>query len=325
MSAEREALEHVRTRLGLDRGRLLDQALPGPPGAHPDLVVETDQGTYVVELKRGRADLQAVAQLCFYRDVLTRARGLAPARVRIVLAAKNIPAAVREALEAVDGTALDLPANLPMGEPEPPKPTGKTQLTTPKAWRVAFALLAGGPASVRQLSLRAGVSYGWAHRTVQTLEERGIAQRKGGQIVLADRAKLLNGVAWERPLRSLRAAELKTGFESVEQGARELTRVLGRSEQKFAFTAHTAAALYAGYSFRADRFYLYASDPDVLPDLVGEGQGPTLEVLRPDRELGPTETREGMRLASKAVVLLDLAGMGPGAADVTRTMVEHLA
>lgn len=325
MTRQDDALAYVRSELGLSEAETEGWTTPGNLPAPPDLVLRRGEEVYVIELKTGRADLRSVGQLCFYRDLIARSEGLGENKIRIVLAAKAVPEGVREALEGVGGSTVRLPPDLELPQDQASIPLGKTQVTTPKAWRVVCTLLARPAPSINQLHEDSEVSYGWTHRTVKNLEELGVLGRDSGLLTLTDRSKLLNGVAWERPFDSLKTRELATDFESVERGGRELTRALGRSGTTFAFTAHTAAALHTGYAFRSDAFYLYVDDPDLVPDLVEEGDGPKLFLYEPDRPLERTELVEDVRLASRCQVLLDLAGMGPKAADMTRAMVEDLA
>jgi len=322
---EDAALAYVCSELDLTDAQPEDWSAQTGIPRRPDLVLRQGDEVYVVEVKAGRADLHAVEQLCFFRDVIGRDEGVSEDRVHLVLAAKTVPEGVLQALEHVDGRVVQLPAGLEMQEETSKAPLSKAQVTTPKAWRVICTLLAGPVPSINQLHEEADVSYGWTHRTVTNLEDLGVVGRKNGLLTVTDRSKLLNGVAWERPLDSLKVRELSTNVESVEAGGRELTQALDRSGTAFAFTAHTAGALYTGYAFRSDTFYLYADDPDLVPDLVEEGDGPKLIVYEPDRSLDEAELVEGLRLASRCQVLLDLAGMGPKAGDMTRAMVEDLA
>lgn len=290
----------------------------------PDLILKRGGKTYLIEVKAGRADATAVNQLCFYRDALARTQGLDEAEIRIVLAAKSIPQSIQTILGTVDGTAVELPPSLRLEQDAPSVPMGKTQVTTPKAWRVICTLLARPSPSIKRLHEEADVSYGWTHKTVRNLEELGVLGRKDGLLTVTDPSKLFNGIAWERPLRTLETTEVPTGFASVEEAGRELTRTLDRAGATFAFTAHTAAALYTGYAFRSDRFYLYTDDAGIVRDLASDGEGPILTLYEPGRDLEGSEEVEGIRLASKCQVLLDLAGMGPKAGDMTQAMVENL-
>lgn len=321
---EKDALAYVRSHLGLSDARTeawANQSFPTPP----DLLLQDEGKVYVVEVKAGRANIHAVGQLCLYRDMIARNEGLSEDRIELVLAAKSIPEGVRQALANVDGQAVPLPPGLELQQAKANVPLGKTQVTTPKAWRVACTLLAQPLPSINQLHEEADVSYGWTHRTVRNLEEHGILTRENGLLTITEPSKLLNGVAWERPLNSLKTRELQTNFGSVEEGGRELTRTLDRAGTSFAFTAYTAASLYTGYAFRNDTFYLYTDDPDLIKEYVQDGDGPTLVLYEPDRTLEDTQLVEDIRVASRCQVLLDLAGMGPKAGDITRAMVENLA
>lgn len=291
-----------------------------PSEARPDFVLRDGARTVVVDVKRGRAGVTSLAQLVFYRDMLTRRTGKHPT---LVLAATAFTEAVEALARESDVKLVLLPVDLlpPSG---PAKAEAAGQVATPAAWRVTYALLEKGSSSIRQLSKSAHVSYGWAHHTVRALQALGVAEQRGSVVRLTDRDRLLNGVAWDRPLRSLQRAELRTNYGSVEEGARELTRGLRRRKLSFAFTAHTAAGIYTGYGFRGDRFHLYA-DPKQVEPMVESGKGPILHVYAADRDLDGVEEREGILLASKPQVLLDLAGMGAGARDILNAMVSSLA
>lgn len=320
-----EVLAYVQAELGLSQAQIERESSLEDLPTGPDLVLREGGQVFVVEVKAGRADLQAVGQLCMYRDVLARARSWDEEDIQLVLAAKSVPAGVEEVLAILKGHVVELPANLEIEATQSSVPLGKTQVTTDKAWRVICTLLERPVPSINQLHRDAGVSYGWTHKTVKNLEKLGVVGRESGLLTVTDRSRLLNGVAWERPLEALQTFELSTGFESVEEGGRELTHALDRAGSEFAFTAHTAASLYTGHGFRSDRAYLYATDTDLVQELVGEGDGPTLVVYEPDRRLEETQLREAIRLASPCQVLLDLAGMGPKAVDLRRAMVDYLA
>lgn len=322
MTAEDEVLREVREQLGLHDARSrVWRAYP--EHLRPDYVLVEGTTHYLIEAKGSRAGVAEVAQLSFWRDFFARHGQFKPEEARLVLASRSVTPAAESLLETM---GIDF-VRLPPGSRPPPSSKNRDtvgQITTPKAWHVTYELLAGGATSVRQLAQRTNVSYGWAHKTVASLIALGVARHEHGVVAIHDVPRLLNGVAWERPFRQLQVVELPTDFESVEDGAVELTSQLKHSGEDFAFTAHTAAGPYTGYGFRADRFHLYA-DASVVKELIVPGNGPKLHTYKVDRPLEGATEMDGLRLASKEQVLLDLAGLGPGAKDITNALVKAVA
>jgi hypothetical protein len=267
-----------------------------------------------------------VAQLALYQALWERADP--HAKVTPVLVARSAPAAVRELLTQIGGTLVEVPPGL---LPPADVPTGLTPLTTEKAWKVFTTLLRLRVArGVRPLGQESGVSAGWVHRTVNELVARGIAQKGEEGIVLADPRKILDVVAFERPLKSIQTEIIPTDYVNAHEAAVEITRILSRPRADlgpiaFGFGGHTAAGLYTGYAHRQDRVDLYIDDPDFRPYVAGAGteHGVRIHVLKPDRGIAAgSETVDDVRLVSRDLALLDVAGLGYAARDVALKLLE---
>ena len=114
--------------------------------------------------------------------------------------------------------------------------------------------------------------------------------------------------------------------------ARDITYMLSDQKVPFAFTGYTAGGLYTGYAVRQDAVYLYLDKKylDLFTEIFKE---PSIELNRnsirawvyaPDRDVfTDTQQREGITVVSPAQTLLDLAGFGYSAMDLTKVMVDR--
>ena len=235
-------------------------------------------------------------------------------------------------MDAAEKTGIQfikLPANLNLEEGQGKPSTIPVKLTSPKSWQVISQLLKMKEASIRQLSIRSGVSYGWTHATVQALLSKGLVSREGGYIKIKDINKLLNGIAWERPFERLFARELRIDGCNPVSLARDLSLVCDEQRIPCAFTSFTAGEIYTGYSARHDSVYLYLEKKNIdgLAGLyeVGTGGEIAVRIYTPDRDLfldRRTSSKDGFWLVSPAQLLLDCAGLGYAGRDLTQKLTE---
>ena len=292
----------------------------------PDLILREGDTTFIVEVRQ-RLSISDVARAYLYMHLI-EADKLIPRKVRYILMGKTIPGDLNKiALRTgvVDLFQLDWSTHLPRkrGKHE----AGVSKLSHEKSWWVVTALLRMGPTSIRKLSLETGVSYGWTHATVVRLMDMDVAERTGQGYSIMDDKKLLNGIAWERPLSSLSVEGFSISGEDLMRTARELENTFYNWEFRHAFTGPTAGGIYTGYAQRFDRIYLYLSDME-LTSLRRSLEDPdgtiTLEVLQPDREVfKESRIESGVTLVSPEQALLDLAGLGYSAMDLTIKMARY--
>jgi hypothetical protein len=143
--------------------------------------------------------------------------------------------------------------------------------------------------SIRQLSIKSNVSYGWTHATIQALVSKGIVSGSDGYIKINDINKLLNGIAWERPFERLLAREIRIAALSPVVLAQEICLVCDEQQIPCAFTSFTAGEIYTGCSARHDSAYLYLEKKNIaeltgMIDVRDEG-GITVRFYTPDREV----------------------------------------
>ena len=174
------------------------------------------------------------------------------------------------------------------------------------------------------------MSYAWAHKTIEILVEQNVVKKDGGYVTIADVKNLLNGIAWERPMRNLQVEEIHLNFPSSHGAAQEITQNLKGQNIPFAFNSFTAAGLYTGYAFRQDAVYLYLEKKqiDQFKEQFGEKNNTGIRAVlyAPDRDVfSDTREMESVVVTSPAQTLLDLAGLGYSAMDLTKVMVDKYA
>lgn len=295
---------------------------------YTDLVAKAGNVLFFIEVGN-RLSIDDVARAFMYSQLIEREQ-LYPGRVEYVLLAKSVPKGVRDLAPRVGVTVLRLPVDLQLPRSRSSASPQVSKLSTDKSWMVVSCLLRAGPASVREVSIEAGVSYGWTHATVTRLLQMGVASRTPDGVAVTDVERLLNGLAWERPLKSLWVGkDWRVSGPDVMEAGRTLSELLATNGMDHAFTGITSGGLYTGYAHRFDRLYIYMDheEPGIaLGPLEDPGGSISVTVLRPDRDVfGSTGTMGGMRVASEAQTLLDLAGMGASAWDMTLEVARHYA
>jgi len=325
--------DFIRNQLGLppesknvDLGSLydsLDVALP----LRPDIVFQDSERVFFVEVKSTPVTIDTLARMILQRELWQKK----PDRqaIQLVLAAKTIK--TREELLARDldikviklPWSISTPKNLEYKSP-------KMRISSDKSWRIVTRLLKEKSTSIRQLAIKEEVSYAWAHKIIEILREQNVVKKDGGYVTVSDVKNLLNGIAWERPMRNLQVGEFFVHFSGSHSAAQEISRTLKEQNIKFAFTAYTSGGLYTSYAFRQDAIYLYLEKEtiDQFKENFGSTQENTIRavIYSPDRDVfsGVLE-KESIVITSPAQTLLDLAGLGYSAMDLTTVMVEKYA
>ncbi|MDD4651243.1 MAG: hypothetical protein PHQ34_03335 [Methanothrix sp.] len=324
-----ELIRLLRTQLGFS-----DSAILRPEStfndSYPiqfDLIIEDGAKTYIVELKRV-VRLDSLSRLGFLKQLLNDS-DFGASDITFIMAGKRITPEAKKAAEKTGIIFIKLPSNFDPEEGHDHPGIIPAKLTSPKSWQVISHLLKLGEASIRQISIASGVSYGWSHATAKALVSRGIASDAGGRLRIIDMSKLINGIAWERPFERLFSQEVHIAAKSTIELAKEICLVCDEQQISCAFTSFTAGEIYAGYSARHDSVYLYLETRNIK-ELTGmfdvQTQGAVaVRIYKPDRDVFRDRrvfSVEGLWLASPSMVLLDCAGQGYAGRDLTQKLVE---
>jgi len=293
-----------------------------------DLAIDDSGLTYIIEIKRF-ITLDTLSSLNLQRSLWV-GQGNDISRLRFVCVGIRATKEAKEAGELLGITVITVPWEMPVFD-TPKEGAQAVKPTSPKAWRIIAELLRLKETSIRQLSLNAGVSYGWAHATIKTLESKGIVSNTGGYVTISDVPKLLNGIAWERVFQRLGPfLPVTIPKEDPLAAARGITDLCAERSIPIAFTSFTAGELYTGYATRHDAIYLYVPRDNRKPlsDIISTNDKDGLQVFfyLPDRDVfNDSRIINGIRVVSPAQLLLDLAGLGYSGKDIAMKMVEKYA
>ena len=324
-----ELIALLRTELGLSDGAVIKQesTLRDNYAFRFDLIIEDGNKMYLVELKN-IVNFEALSQLGFFKLIQSASNTRTP-HTEFFIVGKRITAEAAEAAEVAGIRFIKLPADADLTEANYRPKTMSVKLTSPRSWKIISYLLKVKKSSIRQLSKGTGVSYGWAHATVQALSSKGVISGSKGYVEIDDINKLLNGIAWERPFEKLFYQEIRIDANSPIALAHDISLVCDEQKMKCGFTSFTAGEIYTGYSARHDSAYVYLEKKNLAAlkgsfDTRTEG-GIAARIYMPDRDMFK-DLREfsakGIWLVSPAQTLLDCAGLGYSGRDLTLKLVE---
>jgi len=331
--ASKEIIEYIRNQLGLppeaenvDTAKPHDSLTADLP-LRPDIIFHNGGHVYLIEVKRSPVTIDTIARMQLYRQLLQKKTGLP--LVQLVLAAKTINAREENLARELGIRFIKLPwaISTPKGNDYI---STKIRISSAKSWKIVSRLLREKSTSIRQLALKEGVSYAWTHKVIGILSEQNVVKKEGAFVTIADVNNLLNGIAWERPLKNLQAEDISLRFASSHGAAQEITRNLKGEDIPFAFNSYTAGGLYTGYAFRQDAVYLYIERKQIhrFREQFGEknATGVRAVLYAPDRDVfSDLRELESVVVTSPSQTLLDLAGIGYSAMDLTKVMAEKYA
>lgn len=323
----------IRNELGLSRdaknvdpGVIYDSSDVALP-IRPDLVFLENGKLFFVEIKGTRVTLDTIARMILQRELWQKEPGRPD--IQLVLAAKTINLREESIARDLNIRVIKIPWAISTPGNQDYKSTAM-RISSEKSWRVVTRLLTEKSTSIRQLALKGNVSYAWTHKVIENLREQNVVKKDGGFVSISDVKNLLNGVAWERPMKNLQVGEIPLRFSGTHSAAQEITRALKEQKIKFAFTAYTSGGLYTSYAVRQDAVFIYLEKESI--DQFKENFGSDNEnsiravIYSPDRDVfSDVHEREAIVITSPAQTLLDLAGLGYSAMDLTKVMVEMYA
>jgi hypothetical protein len=294
----------------------------------PDLILEKGDMLYIIEI-RSKVTVDAISRLNLFRELWQRENGSGK-QVVLVVAAKYIPKMEEELMGKLGISTIKLPRSF-ISESREQYTSASHRITSEKSWKVVSRLLKEKKTSIRQLSLMENVSYGWAHKTTKALMQQNIIRQDNVHVIISDVNKLLSGIAWERPFSNLMIDEIRIDFEDSTTAAKEITSAFkSQNDMPVGFSSYTAASLYTGYGVRHDAVYLYMKEEHLsyFKELFASDskKGVQAFIYRTDRDVfSDIREKEGIRIVSPSQTLLDLAGMGYSAMDITKQLVSVYA
>lgn len=293
------------------------------PAPLNDLLLFRDGSTDHQILISSKVSFDDVARIVLLRELMKEHN------IKFFIAGKLITNDIRHLAERVSIGIIEIPNWIRIDTKRTYQGSRGKKVTTEKAWKVVSRLIQDGACSIRAISKKENVSYGWANGVIHTLIDLNIAQQKGFSVKITDIDKLLNGIAWERPFENLLHSEIWTGEKDHIAAARKITELMVSKNKEFAFTAYTAGSMFIGYSHRFDSLYLYLKEEDV--DLFKQAfkypinKGVVVRIYQPDRDFhSDSILMDDIRIVSKQQALLDLAGTGYQGMDLTKAILDDL-
>ena len=316
-------LDHIKRELDISdsatitRDVLISEEFP----FKADLVIEEFSKKYFIEIT-SRLTIEKIGRQLAIKKILRNRNA------EFVIASKLISPDAEKIAQTCDIRIIALPYRTHVKESEKSDVRRIEKISSAKSWKVVIALLTENECSIRHLSKKTNVSYGWTHATVQSLIAKGIVIGVNNYVKLQDIPKLLNGIAWERPFEKLFYNEAVLPDSDALSAARTITRMCDTQNIDCAFTSFTAGGMYTKYGFRHDTVYVYIAKENLDPFLKSfaapDTTGIKIRVYKPDRDVfSDTRIIEEMRLVSPAQALLDLAGLGYSGRDLTLKLVEN--
>ena len=222
----------------------------------PDCIFKDDRTLYFVEVKSSAVTIDTIARMAFLRE-LWRRRETDSFDIHLVIAAKGIHQREEQLAGELGIRLIKLPWTLETAPNKEHPPSGM-RITSEKSWRVISRLLKEKSTSIRQAAIKENVSYGLAHKVIGMLLDQNVVKKDSGYVTIADVKKLLNAVAWERPMKNFEIDEkIFVDFSGAHTAAQEISRALKEQNIPCAFTTYTSGGLYTSYAFRHDAVYLY--------------------------------------------------------------------
>jgi hypothetical protein len=329
-----EVTTFIRNQLGLpssageiDVNTMYDAFTMEVP-IQPDIVLQHEGTLYFIEVKKSAVTIDTIARMRLLKELWQKRKTEDP--VMLVIAAKWFYQREESIAKELGIRLIRLPLTLTISGNKD-HPSSGMRITSEKSWKIVTRLLKEKSTSIRQLSLKENVSYGWAHKVIGMLLEQDVVKKENNYVYFADLKNLLNAIAWERPLKNLQVdEEMYIQSPGAFAAAQQVSSLLKEQKIPFAFTSYTSGGLYTGYAIRQEAIYLYLEKNQITEFKKQFGtdtkSGIRVNLYIPDREVF-TNTREieSVTVSSPAQTLLDLAGLGYSAMDLTKVMAEKYA
>jgi hypothetical protein len=321
-------LDYIKHELGIDdsaaiaREVMVSNEFPFTA----DLIIEDFSKKYIIEIT-SRLTIEKIGRQLVLKNILQDTE-LQNRATEFIIASKIVSPETEKMAHACDIRIIVLPYRSRINESGKSDVRRIEKISSAKSWKIVIALLQEKECSIRHLSLKTNVSYGWTHATVQSLMAKGIVIEVNNYVKLQDIPKLLNGIAWERPFEKLFYNEVLLPDSDAPSVARTITTMCQKQNIDCAFTGFTAGGMFTKYGFRHDTVYVYISKDHLDPFLKSfdsaDTNGIKIRVYKPDRDVfSDTRTIEEIRVVSPSQALLDLAGLGYGGRDLTLKLVEN--
>ncbi|RLI09765.1 hypothetical protein DRO42_03455 [Candidatus Bathyarchaeota archaeon] len=188
------------------------------------------------------------------------------------------------------------------------------KLTSKKAFKVVKYLLQHPEISQLDLSKRTGVALGYVNTIVNFLVDLNIVTKESRRCILKNPVRLLEKIAFERPLNRLIATSFRLATTSIKEGEKIVNNACITNDIKYGFTVFSGMRRFYEYHITYPSIHVYISNIKI-EEAIEHGEGPiTLFLITPDHPDILMETIEidGFSVCTKPQIAVDLFSSGVG-------------
>jgi hypothetical protein len=193
------------------------------------------------------------------------------------------------------------------------------KLTAPISYSIVQYILENPNSSQIDIVKRLDVSKGMVSNVSRDLVDRGVLSQHGKeQMKLKDPLKLLEALAFERPLVRLKVDDIRTEYSDLKTAEETIVHAATKSKTNYALTCFSALSKYLKYYLAYPTVHLYSDNPEELRHRTIEGRGDiNVVLLKPDLKtiLQSALGKQGLRTVTRIQTVIDLFCLGGAGRD----------
>jgi len=188
------------------------------------------------------------------------------------------------------------------------------KLTAEQSYQIILFLLGTIRSSQTEISRFTGASKSQVNRLVTTLIDTGVMKYVEDRLLeVSDPIRLLDKIAFERPLSKLVKREIQLEYSEVDKVEDAIRNACKRSEIQYALTCFSALNKYHQYHITYPTVHLYTNEQAELETKLPLGKGAIIvQMLVPDHEIimQTARLKDGFNLVDPVQVIIDLFCLG---------------
>jgi len=188
------------------------------------------------------------------------------------------------------------------------------KLTAEQSYQIILFLLATIRSSQTEISRFTGASKSQVNRLVNDLIDAAVIRHvKNRLLEVNDPIRLLDKIAFERPLSRLVRKEIQLEYSEVNRVEDAIRKTCLNSKIKYAFTCFSALDKYYRYHITYPTVHVYTNEQTELESKLPLGKGAVLvQILAPDHEviMQTARMKDRFVLVDPVQVIIDLFCLG---------------
>jgi DNA-binding Lrp family transcriptional regulator len=193
------------------------------------------------------------------------------------------------------------------------------KLTAPVSYSIVKYILENPDTSQIDIARNLHVSKAMVSYVSRDLADRGVLSQYGkARMKLRDPLKLLEAIAFERPLLRLKVDDFRTEYSDIKTVEETIGRAATKSVTNYAFTCYSALSKYLKYYLTYPTVHVYSDNPNELRRYTEDGRGDVnLVLLKPDLKtiLQSAIDKQGLKTVTRIQTVIDLFCLGGAGRD----------